>query len=833
MKNFKLLLSLIVITIVITGSRFQGNDEPAYKNKNLPISERVADLIKKMTLEEKIIMLGGTGFATNPIERLGIPELKMADGPLGVRIDKATAFPSGIAMASTWNPELIELLGSAIGRETRGKGRDVILAPCVNIARIPQGGRNFESFGEDPFLTSRFAVAYIKGVQNENVAATVKHFAVNNQEYERDFVNVIIDERALNEIYLPSFKAAVQEANVLAVMSSYNKVNGPYASENDYLLVEKLKKEWGFQGLVMSDWGAVHSSIPTFNCGLDLEMPDGKYLNMAALLEDIKSGKLSEDKLNDKVSRILTVMFKLGLFEKQNIKNASLINNETHKNVAYDVEKEGIVLLKNNNNILPINKEVKSIAVIGPNGNVARTGGGGSSMVSPYSSVSILQGLINKLGDKVKIEFQPGVTFDGDAEPIANEYFYIKGTNKHGLQAEYFDNMDLTGSPILKRIDNNIFFKWGGGSPAKEIKDDNFSVRWVGELEVPKSGEYTFDGGSDDGIRLFIDNNLVINDWSNHAYISAIYKMHLEKGKRYSIKLEYFENGGDAAITLGWRAPEEDISYEAIELAKNSELVILCLGTSSQYETEGKDRKDLILPNGQDELVKKILKVNKNVVVVLITGSPVLMNEWIDDVDAVVETWFGGEQLGNATADVLLGDYNPSGKLPVTFPKKWEDCSAFNTYMKKDSVTEYSDGLYVGYRHFDKYNIEPLFHFGYGLSYTTFKYDNLTLSNSTPDVWEAEFTLTNTGKVEGTEIVQLYINDEECSVDRPEKELKGFNKVILKPGETKTVSFKVDKKMLSFYDVNTHDWKFEPGKFNFMIGSSSNDIRLKDNIIFK
>lgn len=832
----KTFILAFIFSIILISAPNNKLDSPPYKNKNLSVAERVSDLIKRMTIEEKIALLGGTGFATTPIDRLGIPELKMADGPLGVRWGNSTSFPSGIAMASTWNPLLIQSLGSAIGEEVLGKGRNVILGPCVNIARIPQGGRNFESFGEDPFLTTKIAIDYIKGVQKMNVAATIKHFACNNQEYERDFVNVKIDERALNEIYLPAFKAAVYEADVLAVMSAYNKINNHYASENDFLLIDKLKKEWGFKGIVMSDWGAVHSTQQTFLGGLDVEMPKGHYLNMNDLLPKLKSGELKESVLDEKVSRILGVMFRLGLFDNTNKENPALVNSIAHKKIAYDVEKEGIVLLKNERNILPLNFVGKKIAVIGPNGIIARTGGGGSSMVEPLSSVSIFKGLSNKIGNKAAIKFCTGVSLDGDAKPISEEMFYLPSKQKHGILAEYFDNKTFTGTPILKRIEKQINFNWGGGSPSKEIKDDNFSAIYKSELIVPETGEYIFDIASDDGSKLYIDGNCVISNWGDHAIESKLYKVKLEKGRRYKIKVEYYEFGGDASIKLGWVAPDDNPFMEAINLAKQSDVVIICAGTSAQYESEGKDRKDLVLPSFQDSLINEIANVNKNIIVVLSTGSPVLMDKWIDKVDAVVETWFGGEEIGNAAADILLGNYNPSGKLPMTFPVKWEDCSAFNTYMVKDSITEYSDGIYVGYRHFDKNKIKPLFPFGFGLSYTTFVYSNLKISKtviSQEDSLVITCDITNTGKIAGSEIAQLYIKDIISNIDRPEKELKGLSKIYLEPGEKKQISFTINKNELSFFSPNISSWIAEPGDFLAMIGSSSDNIRLEKTFTLK
>ena len=836
MKN-KILLTFIflILIIIVAGFSFNtktGENMPPYKNKNLSIEERVDNLLKQMTLEEKIDMLGGTGFETKAIERLGIPPLNMSDGPLGVRWDNSTALPSGILLGATWNPDIVTKLGTVLATETKAKGRQVILAPCVNIARIPMGGRNFESYGEDPYLTSRIAVNYIKGVQKENVVATVKHFAANNQEHQRDFVNTIVDERALNEIYFPAFKAAVQEANVLAVMSAYNKLNDHYCSENDYLLIDKLKKEWGFNGLVMSDWGAVHSTVPTFNGGLDLEMPDGKYLNKETLLDKIKSGELSETKLDDKVKRILRVMFTIGLFDDYQY-DKSAVNTPEHKQVALDIAKDGIVLLKNNNSILPLDvNKIKSIAVIGPNSKVTITGGGGSSMVVPFSSVSPLEALQNKIGDKVKINFAQGCMLDGDSNPLDEKYLFTdESGNENGLKAEYFTNKNLEGKPDRIMVDKIINFSWDWHGPFEDFPKDNFSVRWTGFIKVDKTGRYTLDVASDDGARLYLDDKLVIDDWTDHALVTNSYTTELKANQYYKIKLEYYENGGGAIVKLGWRKPNDELLTGAITTARNSDVAIVFAGTNYTYESEGYDRKNLNLPSDQDDLIKEISGVNKNTIVVLTTGSPVLMDKWLNNVDGLIEAWFAGEQAGNAIAEILLGKTNPSGKLPITFPKRWEDCSAYNTYMKEDGTTRYEDGIYVGYRHFEKNKIEPLFPFGYGLSYTTFEYGGLKLSsNEMPGNSNliVSFNLKNTGKVKGEEIAQLYINDVKSSIDRPVKELKRFKKVSLNPGEEKTIEFELDEKALSFFDPSTKNWKAESGEFEVLIGSSSEDIKLKE-----
>jgi beta-glucosidase len=823
----KLLIIVLIIFDLCNTKIINAQKISPYKNSKLPIEQRVNDLLNRMTLEEKIDLLAGIGFATKPIKRLGIPSLKMADGPLGVRWDSSTAFPSGICMAATWDTALINKVGKSIGEELKGKGRNVILGPCVNIARIPMGGRNFESFGEDPYLVSRMAVNYIRGVQSEGVAATVKHFAVNNQEFERMFVNVKIDERSLNEIYLPAFKSAVNEGNVMCVMAAYNKVNGNYCTDNHYLLNDKLIEDWKFKGLIMSDWGAVHNSISTFQNGLDLEMPTGDFLNRQTLIAAIKSNLISPNILDDKIKRILTVIFKLGLFEHQFALNKNLINTKKHKEIAYKTAVEGIVLLKNQNNILPLKlKSLKSIAVIGPNASLARTGGGGSSMVTPVYSISPLKAFKNKLPSNIKINFSTGLRLDGDINPIDKKYFSRSDFIGHGLKAEYYSNKNLEGKPEVVKIDKQINFDWGSGSPFPNFPSDNFSVRWTGNLIAPETGEFLMEVVSDDGVRLYINNKIVIDDWNNHSAQSNVFKINFVKDQIYKISLEYYENGGDALVKLGWRLPNDSLLNNAISAAKKSDAAILFVGTSNNYESEGFDRPNLIMPNGQEELIKKVSAVNKNTIVVVTSGSPVIMDKWLDHVKAVIETWFGGDEIGNAIVDVLLGKFDPSGKLPITFPKKWEDCSAFSSYHKPDSVTVYMDSIFVGYRYFDKNNIIPLFPFGYGLSYTKFDYSNLRI-NKISDKLMITFNLKNIGDLEGAEISQLYIHDLSPKIEKAPRELKRFARIVLKPGEIKTIKFELSKNDFEYFDIGTHSWLSDPGDYELLIGSSSRDIKLR------
>jgi beta-glucosidase len=824
-----------------------------YKNPKLSVEKRVEDLLGRMTLQEKIDLLGGTGFATTPNKRLGIPELRMSDGPLGVRWDKAnvpasninaaatweksTAFAAGIGAAATWDTALVGQLGSAIGRELKAHGGDVILGPCVNIARVPMGGRNFESFGEDPFLTSRMAVNYINGVQKEKVAATVKHFAVNNEEPNRGYANFKVSERALNEIYLPAFKAAITEAHSIAIMSAYNKLNGPYCSESDYLLKRKLKEDWKFDGLVMSDWGAVHSSIPTANGGLDLEMPNGEFMNNKTLDDAVKNGTVSEQAINDKVKRTLSVMFRLGLFDHSRTEDSKLMNSKENQEVNSKLAHEGIVLLKNDNGILPLNKDkIKSLAVIGPNAAFARTGGGGSSEVIPIYSVTPLVALQNKLGKNVKINYAQGVIISGDALPVDEKFLLQPDGSGKGLLGEYFTNQNLEGTPAFTRIDKEINFDWDAKFPREGFQQDHYSVRWTGYLQFQKSGSYEFDFMSDDGVRMYIEDKLVINNWSNHASIIDSYTAKFEAGKKYKIKIDYYQNIGGGKARLLWKSTSDELLQQAVEAAKNSDAALVFVGTNDQLETEGLDRKDIRLSDNQDQLINEVAKVNKNVIVVITTGAPVLMNNWNDKVNGIMETWFAGSEIGNAVADVILGKFNPSGKLPLTFPKRWEDCSAYDSYKPQDTVGEYTDDIFVGYRYFDAKKIEPLYPFGYGLSYTKFEYKDLKVQEfgkNNQNHFKVTFDLKNTGKLNGAEVAQLYVSAIDPKIERAPKELKAFRRIVLKAGETGKVEITINKDVFAYFNTDKNEWTIDPGKYEILVGSSSRDIKLKKTLDIK
>ena len=791
------------------------------------IEKQIDDIIAQMTLQEKADMLGGdtTGFDSKHLARLGIPALRMTDGPNGVRWGKATSFPVGVCMAATWDTSLVHELGQALGRETKAQGRNVLLGPCVNIHRDPHAGRNFESYGEDPYLAARTAVSWVKGLQGEQIIATTKHFAVNNQEFERNSMDSRVTERVLREIYFPAFKAAVQEGKTWSIMSSYNRVNGQYASSNTWLLNDVLKDEWGFEGFVMSDWGAVHSIVPTMYAGLDIEMPNGRYLNPKNVIQAISEGRMKESKVDEKVRRMLRSMLAMNFFENE-IPPGGAVHTPEHLDIARRVAEAGMVLLKNQDQILPLNPStIKSVAVLGPNAGVLRTGGGGSSKIDPIEAMSPYEAL-KEAAPGLNISYSPGMFIPGDLKSIPSE-FLSTADGRPGLDAKYYDNPDFEGKPLLQKIDTQIDFYWNQKGPTS-IGNDNFSIEWTGKLTAPVSGKYYLGSHSDDGSRIYINNKLVVDNWGDHAMSTQIGIVELSAETPVDIRVTFYEHGGHAGVKLLWQQVKHSPLEQAIALAKTADAVVLCLGFSDQFESEGFDRKSNALPPEQLELIEKVCVVNDEVVVVINSGAGILMNDWEPKVDAIIEAWYPGEQGGVALANILMGTVNPSGKLITSFFKKETDTPTYKNYPGVDDELNYEEGLFVGYRHYDKMNIEPLFAFGHGLSYTTFEYSELKLSARSIQAGEsiqATVKIKNTGDVPGAEVVQLYLNDAKSSVVRPQKELKGFSKVLLQPGEEKTVSMTLRPQDLMFWDQATGDWKAESGRFKVMVGASSRDIR--------
>ncbi len=652
-----------------------------FMNSNLDLEKRVEDLLGRLTLKDKIKLSSGTQFFfSKPIKRLGIPNFKMTDGPHGIgphssNNSECTYFPVGVCRAATWNPELSEKFGVAVGQEVRDIGYHMLLGPGVNIQRAPHCGRNFEYQTEDPYLNSRIAVHCVKGIQSQRIAACVKHYACNNQETNRLTCNSVVSERALQEIYLPAFKATVCEADAWSFMTCYNKVNGVYGSEHKNLIKQRLMEEWGFRGFVVSDWTAtqfVKTAETCVEAGLSLEMPTAIKYKYKSMMDALNEGKFTEEMLNENIRRLLRVMFLTGVFDDPSTIPPGSRNTSEHQAVARKIAEEGIVLLKNEDNLLPLDiNSIKKIAVIGPNAKRKTSRGGGSSQVKPPYEIKPLEGIQQKCKDKIEIVSTPSE---------ADVVIYVTG-----------------------------------------------------------------------------------------------------------------------------------------------------LRHSPHKDTEGSDRKKFHLSSVQINKINQTVQENPKTIVVLISGSPIGM-DWIDKVPAVIEAWYPGMEGGHAIASVLFGDVNPSGKLPITFPKRLEDSPA---QIVNDLTVNYDDGIFVGYRYYDTNKIEPLFPFGYGLSYTTFTYDNLKINKdkvSGDETVKVSVDITNSGSRTGAEVVQLYVQDVDCSVERPLKELKGFKKIKLEPGAKETINLELGKEDLSFYDEKSGGWKVEPGKFNILVGSSSRDIRLEGKI---
>ena len=796
------------------------------------VESRIDSILDKMTVEEKIDMLGGVNdFYTRPIPRLGVPSLKMSDGPMGVHdYGLTTAYPAVIALAASWDVDLAHRFGVAMGSDARARGVHFILAPGMNIYRAPMNGRNFEYFGEDPFLASRMAVNEIKGIQEEGVIATAKHFAGNNSEFARMTLSSDIDERTLREIYLPAFEASVKEAKVGAVMDAYNLVNGVYMTANNHLNNETLKKEWGFNGIVMSDWGATHDGVAAANGGLDLEMPSPLFMNREALLPALKDGRISIETIDDKIRRILRKAIEFGFFDRQQTDTSIPFYSQEGRQAALEAARGGMVLLKDTGSLLPLDEtKLKTIAVIGPDAYPAVISAGGSAETKPFNSVSYLEGISNRLGTKVRVLYDVDVPV---LNPLfENSEFVTALGGENGLKGEYFDNEDMKGTPVLVRTDRQVHFDWGEGSFAPGQPVDHFAIRWTGYFIPKESGDYQFFTSADDGVRLYIDDERAIDDWLPHSQTLDTCSKHLEGGKAYKIRLEYFDSVSTAIVGFGVTRADSYVGNRTKELAAKADAVIICVGFDDKTEGEGFDRR-FQLPGGQDELIRQISAVNKNTIVVITAGGNVDMTQWIDKVPAVLDAWYPGQEGGTALAQIVFGDYSPSGKLPVSFERRWEDNPVFHSYYPAmgESRVQYSEGVFVGYRHYDRSETKPLFPFGFGLSYTSFAYSNLSVTPASGNLDQpvtVSFEVKNAGRREGAEVAELYVGDPHASVPRPVKELKGFAKVSLQPGESKRVSIHLDRRAFSFYDVGKKDWNAEPGAFNILIGGSSDKIQLQ------
>jgi len=797
------------------------------------VETRVDSLLGKLTLEEKVDLIGGVdGFYVRSNDKIGMPRLKMADGPVGVRNYGPSTVFGGIGLAAAWDPELARRIGETIGRDARVRGVHFMLGPGVNIYRAPRNGRNFEYFGEDPFLSGRTAVAYIKGMQSQGVSATIKHFMGNNSEFDRHNTDSIIDERTMREIYLPVFEAAVKEAHVGSIMDSYNLTNGLHMTQNGYLNNDVAKKEWGFTGIVMSDWDSTYDGVAAANSGLDLEMPSGKFMNRATLLPAVKAGTVTTATIDDKVRRILRTAVQLGWLDHEQTELSTPLLNIAGKQVALDAARSGMVLLKNDGNLLPLDKgSIKSIAVIGPDAYPAVPAGGGSAEARPFTPVSFLEGIETYLGGGVKVYYSPGIP---SLEEMARRTkFTSEATGgEKGLKAEFFNNSDLSGPPAIVRNFEHVHYV-----PAHAVEHAELpvSIRWTGFFTPTVAGEYLAfvqGPGENGGYRLYVDKKLVIDDWTQWYAFVAEAPLTLTAGP-HEVELDYRVSGGGGKTTanFGIVRPERLVTDEAKALAAHADAVIVAAGFDADSEGESGDRM-FRLPPAQDELINQIAAANKNTIVVITSGGGVDMMPWIDHVPALFEAWYPGEEGGTALAQLLFGEFNPSGRLPISIERRWEDNAAHDSYYPKagSKKVEYSEGIFVGYRHFDKSTTKPLFPFGYGLSYTTFAYKNLSISTPSPDQVGVTFDVTNNGARAGADVAEVFVGDRHAPVPRPVKELKGFAKVNLNPGETKSVTVNLDRRAFSYYDVGKHAWTVAPGDFEVYVARSAAEIELTGKV---
>jgi beta-glucosidase len=843
----------------------KAQNQPAYKNPKLSVEQRVEDLLQRMTLEEKVAQLqttitlrdpkdipgNGIGCLTevfngltpglavekyNALQkacmektRLGIPMLYHGEAVFGLMANGTTCFPQPLAQAATFNLDLHTQIAEAIAKEVKAWGHAQVLSPTINVAYDSRWGRTHETYGEDPYLVSMMGITYIKPMEAAGIITTPKHFAANIGHNGKFGGPISYSERFLREVEFPPFKAAV-EAGCSSIMPAYNSIDGVPCSSNKWLLTDVLRNEWGFKGFIGSDYGAMdqiyslhlvastktEAAILAMTAGMDVEMPEVSLYG-EALMDAVNSGRLPMSYVDNAVRRVLYQKFRLGLFENPFADPAiaeKACNTEAHRALALETSRQSIVLLKNER-VLPFKKSIKSIAVLGPLANEQLFGNYSSWGIS---KVSILEGIKRKVGKTVQVLTAKGVELTQLALPVIskeNLYTEENGKEVNGLTAEYFNNTKLEGKPVATKVDETIDFDWGEGIPHPFINADNFSARWTGRLVARESGTFTIGITVDDGARLFIDDKLIIDEWRGGSARLSQAKYTFEKDRSYKIKLEYFEGTYNAVCKLGWNAQANSGIPQAVQLAQNADACVIVVGA---MDGEGRDRADLDLTQGQEDLINAVAKTGKPFVVILSTGNVISSNDWADNTPAILESWYSGEEGGMAVADVLFGDYNPGGKLPITFPKVTGQVPCY--YYSRASTS--SSYLVTGN--------DPMFSFGHGLSYTTFEYSNLKLSSKRIKLGEklvVTMDVKNSGKVKGDEVVQLYVKDNVGSVSPWPKRLRGFKRIALNPGEIRNIEFTIGEQDLNILNQQMK-WVVEPGMFTIMIGSSSIDIRLQE-----
>ena len=850
----KVIISICVLWL-FSMNLVSASEQKKYLDPKLPTAERVADLIGRMTLEEKVNQMV---HASPALERLGVPKYNWWNEALhGVaRAGFATVFPQAIGMGATWNDELIYEMADVISTEARAKYHDFVSrnqrgiyqgltywSPNINIFRDPRWGRGQETYGEDPYLTARIGVAFVKGLQGDNdkyfkLIATPKHYAVHSgPEPDRHHFDAVTNKRDLYETYLPAFEATIKEAEAYSIMCAYNRYLGQAACAQDQLLKEILRDDWGFAGYVVSDCGAVrdihmyHLLVETPPEAAALALKAGTDLNCGVVYKDlvaaVDKGLVTEADIDKSLTRLFTARFKLGMFDPDEIvpyAQIPITENDTAENRALSVRvaQESIVLLKNAKQALPLSKKLKKIAVFGP------TADSWDALVgnyhgTPSKSVTILQGIRNKVGAQTEVTYKQGSNLHRAGpiyDVIHSQYFSYNGAS--GLKADYFKNTELKGEPFVSRVDRFIDSNWIKSATIPGFGPNNISVRWSGNLNPPVSGEYVLALTGDDGYRLYLDGKLLIEDWTVHAAKTIEKTVKLTGGKSYPIRVEYFQGRGGASVDLAWKMPNTNFKQQILQTAKSADAVIFVGGITARLEGEELknvnaegfhigDRIKIHLPKPQQELLKTLHEAGKPLIVVLTSGSALAVNWSNRNADAIVQAWYPGQEGGTAVADVLFGDYNPAGRLPVTFYKSVDQLPTFTDYNMEGKT----------YRFFSK---EPLFPFGYGLSYSTFAYSKLSVAKKAKvgDAIKVKVRVTNTGKVAGDEVVQLYVKDSEASAPVPVRSLQAFTRVHLRAGESKTIRFDLEPKQFSMIDYG-YRRVIEPGEFTISVGGGLPD----------
>ncbi|KAG7660886.1 BGL2 [[Candida] subhashii] len=828
----------------------------------IPIDFDIDSIIDQLTLSEKISLLAGYDFwHTTPIPRLGIKSVKVTDGPQGVRGSKffnsvpANCFPCGTGLASTFNQSLLVEVGQLLGYESKLKGAHVVLGPTCNIVRGPVGGRGFESYSEDPVLSGIAAGSVISGIQKEDVVACIKHFVCNDQETERKAVNVVISERALREIYLKPFQIAIRDSCPGAVMAAYNKINGVHVSQNKKLLNDVLREEWGWDGMVMSDWHGVYSTKESLDAGLNLEMPGPtRFRQELPLTHSIQTNEIHRDVIDDNVRQVLKLVQKS---YKANIPDDAIeVPNPSKEAEALlrKVANESIVLLKNQDNILPLPKDVtpdiKTIAVIGPNAKVAQDSGGGSASLNARYKITPFDGIKEKLKDSsIELTYALGAYLDRNLPDVG--HVLINNEGKPGITGKFYKQPPGTSG------DRELFEEYQLSTSRlflSDFKSDKldrnqllFYADFLGTYIPDESGEYYFGCSCLGTAQIFVDDKLIVDNKTKQVKGDAFFlglgtreernSMYLKKGVKYQVRVEFGSSpsytlnkaaleGGGVFFGIQKKIAPEIAIQEAVDVAKAADAVVLVVGLSKEWESEGFDRPNMDIPGYTNQLIQEVSKVNSNIVVVNQSGTPVTVLPWIDNVKGFVQAWYGGNELGNSIADVLFGDHNPSGKLSISFPKRFEDNPSYLNFGSSDGQVIYGEDVFVGYRYYEKVKRDVLFPFGFGLSYTKFAIGDLELV-----VDENEGTLlvtvsvSNKGELAGAEVIQLYVQEHNPQVIRPVKELKAFEKVYLVPGETKRVSMSVSiKEATSYWNNYKNKWQSTKGKYSALVGNSSDNI---------